>query len=384
MNNWKFSLSAIFSIVFMVLLLAGCGGSSSSQAPAVTPLCSDAREPGHVCSVLFVGDSFTHGRYLPVRTFNGKKRDEPWRPPLVIDENLDQTGKRAHNEREYGPWGGIPGIFSELAEQMHLNYEVHIEAISATSLKRNYDAASDVIAQTSWQGVVLQEISDKPLPKSLTGSAVSNPSGFWDSVKSIEQAIHAVAPKTSIFLYETWPSAELARKIAGDRKQPDFDEKYIKALDEIGDINLASYQCAARSDGKIAGVAPSGEAWRGAWRDGLANPNPFEPSPLPVLWYGLNAVNDPPIKNPDLHHPSIYGAYLSGLVLFVQMTGADVRKLGAEEQVAAKLGIPGDLAVQFQREAWLAVKHGRRAAANKHTDPCKLVPADSNATSLIN
>jgi hypothetical protein len=111
-------------------------------------------------------------------------------------------------------------------------------------------------------------------------------------------------------------------------------------------------------DGKVAGVAPAGEAWRRAWDDGLANPDPFESSPssLPLLWYGINAVNDPPITNPDYHHPCPYGANLSGLVLFVQMTRADVRRLGKSEQEAAELGMPGELASQLQREAWLAVK----------------------------
>jgi hypothetical protein len=41
------------------------------------------------------------------------------------------------------------------------------------------------------------------------------------------------------------------------------------------------------------------------------------------------------------------------------MTGSDVRKLGASEQVATQLGIPGEIASQLQQEAWLAVK--RRA-----------------------
>jgi len=372
MNNWKFSLSSL-PIVFTVLFLAGCGGGGSSQTAAVTPLCRDAREPGHVCSVLFVGDSFTHGRYQPVRTFNGQKPDDPWRPPMVIDENYGHTGERAESKREYGPWGGIPAIFAELAEQKHLNYEVHIEAISETSLEKNYRVASDVIARPDWNGVVLQELSVKPYPSSLTKNPHSDPPGFWASVQTIERAVHAVAPTSSIFLYETWTSAELARHLAGDPAAPDFHEKYLAALDELGDANLASYQCAARRDGKIGGVAPVGEAWRLAWRDGLANPDPFQSSSLPLLWYGIKAVNDPPIKEPDYHHPSIYGAYMSGLVLFVQMTGADVRTLGANEQAAAHLGIPGDLAAQMQQEAWLTVKHVRRAAANKHKNPCKLV-----------
>jgi len=308
-----------------------------------------------------------------VRTFNAEIPGEPLQPPQVIDENYGQTGER--KELEPGPWGGIPGIFSELAQQMHLSYAVHLEAISATSLKKNYNAASDVIAQAGWQAVVLQELSVKPLPRSLTNSELSDPPGFWASVQTIEQAVHLVAPKAQIFLYETWASGDLAKEIAGDTAQPDFHEKYMMALDDILDMNLASYRCAAQRDGKVAAVAPAGEAWRRAWDDGLANPDPFQSSPssLPLLWYGINAVNDPPIKRPDYHHPSLYGAYLSGLVLFVQITRADVRKLGASEQVAVRLGIPGEFASRLQQEAWLAVKRRPRTTAATANNPCDLV-----------
>lgn len=330
---------------------------------------------GRVCSVLFVGDSFTHGRYTPVRTYNAQTPGEPWQPPQVIDENYGQTGEREESPSELGPWGGIPGIFSELAQEMRLSYEVHIEAISATSLKKNFEAASNVIAQAGWQAVVLQELSVKPLPRSLTNSDHSDPPGFWASVQTIEQAVHVVAPKAQIFLYETWASGDLAEEIAGDPTQPAFSKKYVKALNELLDANLASYRCAAQRDGKVTGVALAGEAWRRAWNDGLANSNPFlsPPSSLPLLWYGINAVNDPPIKKPDYHHPSRYGAYLSGLVLFVKMTGADVRKLGASEQAAAELGIPGKLASRLQQEAWLAVKGFPLTWAGITPRPCSLV-----------
>ena len=365
-NSWP-----SVSIVLMLVFLGGCGGGSGSSPTSELSACNE--ESGRVCSVLFVGDSFTHGRYTPVRTFNAEIPGEPLQPPQVIDENYGQTGER--KELEPGPWGGIPGIFSELAQQMHLSYAVHLEAISATSLKKNYNAASDVIAQAGWQAVVLQELSVKPLPRSLTNSELSDPPGFWASVQTIEQAVHLVAPKAQIFLYETWASGDLAKEIAGDAAQPDFHEKYMMALDDILDMNLASYRCAAQRDGKVAAVAPAGEAWRRAWDDGLANPDPFQSSPssLPLLWYGINAVNDPPIKRPDYHHPSLYGAYLSGLVLFVQITRADVRKLGASEQVAVRLGIPGEFASRLQQEAWLAVKRRPRTTAATANNPCDLV-----------
>src|SRR5262249_49815470 len=223
------------------------------------------------------------------------------------------------------------------------------------------------------QAVVLQELNFKPLPSRLTMSPESDPSHFWESVQIIEEAVHAVAPAAKIYLSETWPSGDLAARLAGDTTQPDFHEKYLKALDEIGDTYLASFRCAANRDGKVAGIAPLGEAWRRAWAEGLANPDPFQSSSPPVLWYGINAVNEPPIKKPDYHHPSALGAYLSGLTLFVQMTGSDVRKLGASEQAAAQLGVPGDLAAQLQRVAWEAVNRTRNTTAGRRTDPGTLV-----------
>lgn len=280
---------------------------------------------------------------------------DSWHAPQVIDENYGETGERA--EVEPSPYGGIPGIFSELAQEMRLNYEVQIEAISNTSLQKNYGAAADVIAQVGWQAVVLQEITDKPLPESLTMSSLSDPAGFRASVQTVEQAVHAVAPAASIFLYETWPNGALAHQIAGDETQPGFHEKFVNALNDIGDTNLASYQCAEQQDGKVAGIAPVGEAWRLAWAEGLANPDPFQSSPLPSLWYGINAVNDPPLSKAHYVHPSTYGAYLSGLVLFVQMTGAGVRSLGASEQAAARL----------------TVKKLRDTTGVKRKNPCTLL-----------
>src|SRR5215813_12439344 len=224
MTNRPQILWPTFPIVLVLVCLAGCGGGGIGSSQSETILCSEAHKPGFTCSVLFVGDSFTHGRYLPVRSYNAETRDEPWEPPHVIDENFGQTGDRA--EREPGPWGGIPGIFSELAQEMRLNYKVHIEAISATSLKRNYEAASDVIAQAGWQAVVLQELNFKPLPSRLTMSPESDPPHFWESVQIIEEAVHAVAPAAKIYLSETWPSGDLAARLAGDTTQPDFHEKY--------------------------------------------------------------------------------------------------------------------------------------------------------------
>jgi hypothetical protein len=165
--------------------------------------------------VLFVGDSFTHGRYLPVRTYNntpGTGGLGATRPSQhVVDENYDtDVTERQESVSEYGPWGGIPGIFAELAYQAKLSFDVHIEAISATSLAENYLFAGNVIAQPLWDDVVLQEASFEPVPARLTQDTKSDPQTFCNAVKTIEQGVHAAAPRANVFLYATWAPADTA------------------------------------------------------------------------------------------------------------------------------------------------------------------------------
>jgi hypothetical protein len=86
--------------------------------------------------------------------------------------------------------GWYSRIFAEFALEKRLTYDVHIEAISETSLEKNYAAASSVIDQSKWDEVVLQELSAKPLPYALTASQTSNVAGFCSSVATIEKGVH--------------------------------------------------------------------------------------------------------------------------------------------------------------------------------------------------
>lgn len=351
---------ATFGIPLALWACGGGGGGSGSRTPpaAATPALQH---------ILFVGDSFTHGRYTPVRTYHaGGTQNATTGSALVVDENQGQTGTR-EEKLETGPFGGIPAVFAQLAVEAGLNYDVHIEAISETSLKENYAAASGVIDQSKWNAVVLQELSAKPLPKTLLTSDLqkdSNPSGFCSSVQTIEQGVHGAAPSANVYLYETWPRADLAQQLTAD--------SYTDNLRNLGNANHNAYYGAARYDGAIAAVAPAGEAWQRAWAEGIANPDPSAAgtSTLPLLWYNINAVNDPAISSPDLLHPSIYGAYLSGLVLFEQITGTDVRTFGATEIAAQQLGIPATTAVQLQQVAWETVTQENAAPIDQTADPC--------------
>ncbi|MFL9875861.1 hypothetical protein [Paraburkholderia megapolitana] len=357
-----------------VTLVSACGSGSGGNSPAASSSSSPSAsappstEPTAQQHILFVGDSFTHGRYTPVRLYNSMGSQTTTPSAIVVDENYGQTGARA--ELEPGPWGGIPGIFAELAFEANLNYDVHIEAISETSLSKNFTAASSVIAQSRWNAVVLQELSEKPLPKSLTDSSISDPVAFCSSVQSIESAVHGAAPKASVYLYETWPRADLATSLAGGTSAANFNSLYLNALSTLGSAYHNVYYSAAAHDGAIAGVAPAGEAWQRAWAEDVANPDPHTATGLPVLWYGINATNNPPISAPDYLHPSIYGAYLSGLVLFDQITRVDPRHFGASEIAAEQLGIPASVATQLQRVAWETVQQENATPQGQTIDPC--------------
>jgi len=146
----------------------------------------------------------------------------------------------------------------------------------------------------------------------------------------------------------------------------------LKRASPHRNANHNAYYSAALHDRAIAAVAPTGEAWQSAWSQGVANPNPDATSALPSLWYGINPVNNPAITSPDYLHPSVYGAYLSGLVLFQQITGVDVRQLGGQEIAAQQLGIASTGAVQLQMVAWQTVAQESSAPINQTVDPCTL------------
>lgn len=347
------------------LCLAACGGGGSSTDDSSPPV------TGGVKRILFVGNSFTHGRYQPVRQYNsGGRPATSAGSRLVVDENAGATGARAEDD-ETGPFGGIPGIVAELASESGLGTEIHIEAISSATLQGHYNSALDVIADPKWSAIVLQEQSTRPLPSALAAGGNSNPPAFCSAVQSLEQAVHKKAPSAAIYLYETWPRADGAQSLAGDPSASGFDAAYAAALAQIGDAFHDAYYGAAARNGQITAVAPVGEAWQRAWAEGVANPNPYTvTSGLPSLWYGIQSTNDPAISSPDRYHPSIYGAYLSALVLFQQISGIDARTLGSGETAATSLGISSAIAVQLQKVAALTVEQANTALRNPGHDPC--------------
>jgi hypothetical protein len=365
-------LLLIGTFLGLVLTAAGCSTKTSEVIPP----------PEATVHILFVGDSFTHGRYLPVRTYNsnpdngGLGLDSP--STLVVDENFGTSikGRMESQPGETGPWGGIPGIFAELSHEAGLPYDVHIEAISETSLDVNYKLAQDVIDQSKWNTVVLQDASFEPIPPSLSQDNDSSPSRFCDAVQEIEQGVHGVAPQASVYLYETWAPADTTYQdvtaSSGSFSSADFLDSQKNLTNSYHD----AYAAAASQDGHIAGIAPVGDAFALAWTLGVANPDPYGGSaPGVPLSFGYQAGSEPKTTDnptdPGFHHPSIYGAYLSGLVLFQEITGHDVRSLGDAESAAASLGIPATVAVQLQSTAWQVVTNQSTGLTNPANNTCK-------------
>jgi hypothetical protein len=311
----------LFSKLSLVALL-GTTANSALAAPATPP------KP---VVILFVGNSFFHGAFEPVLSYNAA---------AITDENYvapSSSQRRRQYQHEQGPWGGIPGIFKKLTDESGLNYEVHLEAISGQTLKFHYDSALTIIKQPKWAQVVLHDYSTGPVPTRHGGQ----PARFFEYATRLEQDIHAVNPASQVYLYETWARADLTYPAGKPYSGLPLDSM-------TQDLHKAYYQEAAR-DSRIAGVAPAGDAWLRAVKKGVAMANPYAPEAGKVDLWGR-----------DHYHPSIYGAYLNACVLLAELTGKDPRKLGRTEQAAAALGITPDTAVALQRLAYEQVQAGHR------------------------
>ena len=148
-------------------------------------------------SILFVGNSYTFGRVDPVMSYNAAVVDDMTRPrPDLPDPNFtDTAGTRAW---EPHPWGGVPGIFKQLADQAGVDVDVSLSTRNAASLRGHFlntaNADWDLrgnIAKSKWDVVVLQEQSDAALPKGRGANA--NYPQFAAYADKIERFIHVGA-----------------------------------------------------------------------------------------------------------------------------------------------------------------------------------------------
>ncbi|MDQ2794487.1 MAG: PEP-CTERM sorting domain-containing protein [Bacteroidota bacterium] len=320
-----------FSRKFLVLILVGLLASHATPALAQQVARRPAAVP--VRTILFVGNSFFHGKYQPVLAYNTAR---------VTDENYGLPATNPRCETTTGEpvvWGGIPGIFQQFTEEAGLNYEVHFEEMNARPLQYHYEHALAIIQQARWHTVVLQEHSQWALPPGHGG----HPELFRDYATRLEQAVHAANPAASVLLFQTWPRADLTYPA---------DKPFSgQPLDSMAwELHASYYGLLAQNPG-FKSIAPAGDAWLRAVQAGLAQRNPYAPEPDKIdLWAE------------DYYHPSNWGAYLTACVLFGEITGYDPRALGGTEQAAAALGVSPTEAVALQRVAAEQVRAARPEA----------------------
>ncbi len=241
---------AAYSQAIFAAALAMTSAFAASPAAAQT-----AANP---IEVLFVGNSFTHGRYNPALNYNsgpGNSTD----PGVVHDllcPSLTSTGAcssgagavapvnptsantpggtlpgqlaylQSHPSSQYtepGPFSGVAGVFLQFTKEAGLHYEVSLVAVSSATLTGYLSNSGSeagmlpLIANSKWNQVIMQDQSFRPLPTSVTVNGASvptrgNPTGFQSGVNGLVNAISgadAAAGKANaaVTLEETQPLA---------------------------------------------------------------------------------------------------------------------------------------------------------------------------------
>jgi len=186
--------------------------------------------------------------------------------------------------------------------------------------------------------------------------------------------VHAsnVNPTASIYLYETWARSDETESYATSNSV-----SFASAQSTLTSSYHNVFYQAAANDGKIAGVAPAGDAWLSeintTGSDMMQNPYgyTYTGAVSPFLWFLYVSSSNPSTtsSSPDYLHPSIYGAYLDALVLYEEITGLNSTNLGSGEAAAAALGISGSIATQLQSIAHSQVTAGSTAYTG---NPCSV------------
>lgn len=270
-------------------------------APAIAqtaPACGEPR------TILFVGNSFTHGANSAAKRY---------RADIVTD--LNGTG-----------YGGVPALFKTFAEQAGLDWKVSLEAEGGRSLRFHYEQRRAKLVG-KWDVVVLQEYS------TLDPDHPGDPAAYIKYAGLLAADATRANPKVDVFLMSTWSRADQVRKADGP-----WSGKPISAM--AIDLRAAADRV-RRASRSIDGVIPVGEAWNRAMVTGVADADPYD---------GVS-FGQVSLWAYDYYHASIYGSYLEALTVFGRVTGVDPLSFGASERAADDLGISGEQAVQLQRIA---------------------------------
>lgn len=204
--------------------------------------------------ILFVGNSYTHGRYDPALNYNAGYGNNPSnsvvhdllcmspstcsaaeKGPQVTPTTANTPGGSLSNQLSYlqnnpssqynevGPYSGVAGIFLQFTKDLGLSYNVSVVAVSSATLtgySNNTGSEAGIlplIENSKYSQVVLQDQSFQPLPTTIkvNGQSVStrgNPTSFQSGVNKLIGDIDtadktAGKPNAAITLYQTPPIA---------------------------------------------------------------------------------------------------------------------------------------------------------------------------------
>lgn len=258
-------------------------------------------QPGK--SILFVGNSFTVGG-ASLRNY---------RADTVTDLNGSGVG-------------GVPALFKSFAQQANLDYEVYLETEDGSTLDFHHEQRLDEIGSRGWDAVVMYGYS------TLDGDESQDSAKLIDTAAQFAEFLRTGNPEVELYFMATWPRADLVYSETGRWAG--------EPIENLARDIRAAYENAA-DPARFESVIPVGEAWTRAMQVGVADSNPYDgldPGRL-NLW----AV--------DHYHGSVYGYYLSALVIFGDVTGHDPRLLGEYECSAYELGISRTQALALQQVA---------------------------------
>lgn len=352
-------------------------------------------------SVLFVGNSYTFGRVDPVMSYNASQVRDLTAP-------MWQSNPAGTNAFEPHPWGGVAGIFKQLAVQAGLNIDVALSTRNAASLRgqmlntnpAGWDLRGNIASQT-WTKVVLQEQSDEPLAR--REGLASNPEYFRFYADKIENFLHSPAASppirdrdafpgnssverqancvaagiaagtcsnnrgsfansnasgtTQVYLYQTWARPNL---VAGafvtvtDPVTGAVTRTTTPATTFFPDLATMTRELKASYEAAFIQAAGDGSVgFAGIAPVGEAFQRAVDQGLATADMWAADAATDRRIDLwfDDGTHASRHGSYLAALILFGTLTGIDPWSFGANEQAASDLGITPSEALKLQSVA---------------------------------
>jgi hypothetical protein len=366
-------------------------------------------------TILFVGNSYTFGRVDPVMSYNSNNVTDLTRPGQAGRPSFDIT--TGSNPYEPHNWGGVAGIFKKLTDEAGLNYDVSISARNAASLRGQYLNTSNTwdlqsnLASQKWDKVVLQDLSDEPLPTGKSSNA--NQALFNFYANKIEDYIHAGiqagtdaanfvlnttesllwgGPTTGtnaqkaalcvansglsqascntartikgnanensaaeIFLYQTWARPDMIYPHTNTVTNATTGaiEPGVGAATNYYGASGTLEQMTTDLHNSYFGLASSNSDFKGVAAVGDAFMRAVQQGVATRNPYDANALTDGLIDLwwDDNLHASKYGSYLSALTLFGTITGLDPQSLGYNEIAAQDLGISSRDAYLLQQVA---------------------------------